>query len=67
MNQKVYIGKNAIDEWLSNMQTISPKHCFVVRGHRSFEACGGQEVIEQLQKITNSQITEFEDFSVNPK
>ena len=49
------------------MQTISPKHCFVVRGHRSFEACGGQEVIEQLQKITNSQITEFEDFSVNPK
>jgi alcohol dehydrogenase class IV len=67
MNQKVYIGKNAIDEWLSNMQTIAPKHCFVVRGHRSFEVCGGQEVIEQLQKITNSQITEFEDFSVNPK
>jgi len=67
MNQKVYIGKNAIDEWLSNMQTIAPNHCFVVRGHRSFEACGGQEVIEQLQKITNSQITEFEDFSVNPK
>ena len=67
MNQKVYIGKNAIVEWLSEMQTIAPKHCFVVRGHRSFEACGGQDVIEQLQKITHCQITEFEDFSVNPK
>lgn len=67
MNQKVYIGNNAIAEWQSEMQTIIPKHCFVVRGHRSFEACGGKDVIEQLQKITHCQITEFEDFSVNPK
>ena len=67
MNQKVYIGKNAIDEWLSEIQTIVPRHCFVVRGRHSFEACGGQEVVEQLQKITHCQITEFEDFSVNPK
>lgn len=67
MNQKVYIGKNAIDEWLSDMQTIGPRHCFVVRGHRSFEACGGQTVVEQLQQETHCQITYFEDFSVNPK
>lgn len=67
MNQKVYIGKNAIDEWFSDLQEISPKHCFVVRGHRSFEACGGQDVVEQLQKERHCQITEFEDFSVNPK
>ena len=67
MNQKIYIGQNAIVEWLSDIQTISPKHCFVVRGHRSFEACGGQEVIVRLLKKTNCQISEFEDFSVNPK
>lgn len=67
MNQKLYIGKNAIDEWLSNMQAIMPKHCFVVRGHHSFETCGGRKVIEQLHKKTHCQITEFEDFSVNPK
>lgn len=67
MNQKVYIGNNAIAEWQSEMQTIVPKHCFVVRGHRSFEACGGKDVIVQLQKNTHCQITEFEDFSVNPK
>lgn len=67
MNQKVYIGKNAIAEWLSEMRTIAPKHCFVVRGHRSYEACGGYEVIEKLQTETHCQITEFEDFSVNPK
>ena len=67
MNQKVYIGKNAIVEWLSDMQTIGPKHCFVVRGHHSFEACGGKDVIEQLRKKIHCQISEFEDFSVNPK
>ena len=67
MSQNVYIGKNAIDEWLLEFQAFTPKHCFVVRGHRSFDACGGQKVIEQLQKITHCQITEFEDFSVNPK
>ncbi len=67
MNQKVYIGKNAIIDWLLDLQTITPKHCFVVRGHHSFEACGGHEVIEQLQKQTHCLITEFEDFSVNPK
>ena len=67
MNQKTYIGRNAINEWLLDLQTIAPKHCFVVRGHRSFEACGGQDVVEQLQKEMHCQITEFEDFSVNPK
>lgn len=67
MNQKVYIGKNAIDEWFSDLQEISPKHCFLVRGHRSFDACGGRAVIDRLQEITQCQITEFEDFSVNPK
>ena len=67
MNQKVFIGKDAIIEWLSDVQAICPKHCFVVRGHRSFEACGGHEVIEQLQRTTHCRISEFEDFSVNPK
>lgn len=67
MNQKVYIGKNAIDEWFSDLQEISPKHCFLVRGHCSFDACGGRAVIDRLQEITQCQITEFEDFSVNPK
>lgn len=67
MNQKVHIGQNAIADWLLDMQTINPKHCFVVRGHHSFEACGGQAVIEQLQKKIHCKISEFEDFSVNPK
>lgn len=67
MSQTVYIGKKAIGEWLAAAQTLAPKHCFVVRGHHSFEACGGRDVIEQLQKATGCRITEFEDFSVNPK
>jgi alcohol dehydrogenase class IV len=67
MKQKAHIGKNAIVEWLSDVKKVAPKHCFVVRGHRSFEACGGRAIIERLQKETQCEITEFEDFSVNPK
>lgn len=67
MKQRVFIGKEAINSWLKDVQKMHPKRCFVVRGHYSFEACGGRAIIEQLQQITDCDITEFEDFSVNPK
>ena len=67
MKQQVFIGKDAVQCWLEKVQTIRPKHCFVVRGHHSFEACGGRDVITQLQNVTSCVVTEFEDFSVNPK
>lgn len=67
MKQRVFIGKEAINSWLKDVQKMHPKRCFVVRGHHSFEACGGRAIIEQLQQVTDCDITEFEDFSVNPK
>lgn len=67
MKQRVLIGKEAINSWLEDVQMMHPKRCFVVRGHHSFEACGGRAIIEQLQQVTDCDITEFEDFSVNPK
>ena len=67
MKQRVFIGKEAINSWLRDVQKMHPKRCFVVRGHHSFEACGGRAIIEQLQQVTDCDITEFEDFSVNPK
>lgn len=67
MKQRVFIGKEAINSWLKDVQKMHPKRCFVVRGHHSFEACGGRAIIEQLQQVTDCDITEFENFSVNPK
>lgn len=67
MKQRVFIGKDAINSWLEDVQMMRPRHCFVARGHHSFEACGGRAILEQLQQVTACDVTEFEDFSVNPK
>lgn len=67
MTQKVFIGNNAISEWGQLVQTIAPHHCFVVRGKKSFDACGGKKVIDELIKVTNCRITEYSDFNINPK
>lgn len=64
MKQRVFIGKEAINSWLEDVQMMRPKRCFVVRGHHSFEACGGRDIIAQLQSNTACAVTEFEDFSV---
>lgn len=67
MNQKAFIGKNAVENWLHEIQANAPKRCFLVRGHRSFDVCGGRAIIDRLQKQIQCQVIEFEDFSVNPK
>ena len=67
MKQRCYIGDDAIVKWLDEVQTISPKHCFLVRGHGSFMSCGGKQIMDKFQQLTNCRVTEFEDFSANPK
>lgn len=49
------------------MQSIAPRHCLLVRGKKSFDLCGGKKVIDELVSITNCKVTEYSDFSVNPK
>lgn len=67
MTQKAFIGNEAIKDWLQYMQSIAPRHCLLVRGKKSFDLCGGKKVIDELVGITNCDITEYSDFSVNPK
>lgn len=44
------------------------KHVFLVRGHRSFEECGAKYALDKIMnKWPLEQLTEFFDFSVNPK
>ena len=47
MNQKAFIGKNAVENWLHEIQANAPKRCFLVRGHRSFDVCGGRAIIDR--------------------
>ncbi len=67
MTQKAFIGNEAIKDWLQYMQSIAQRHCLLVRGKKSFDLCGGKKVIDELVGITNCDITEYSDFSVNPK
>ena len=67
MTQKAFIGNEAIKDWLQYMQSIAPRHCLLVRGKKSFDLCGGKKVIDELVNITNCKVTEYSDFSVNPK
>lgn len=67
MTQKAFIGNEAIKDWLQYMQSIAPRHCLLVRGKKSFDLCGGKKVIDELVSITNCKVTEYSDFSVNPK
>jgi len=67
MTQKAFIGDKAINDWLQLVQSMSPRHCFLVRGKKSFDACGGRKVIDEMVGVTHCGITEYSDFSVNPK
>lgn len=67
MTQKAFIGNEAINDWLRLMQSIAPRRCFLVRGKRSYEQCGGKQVIEALKQMTHCEVVEYSSFSVNPK
>lgn len=50
------------------LQDAKAKHVFLVRGHRSFEECGARAaLIEVVKQWPLDQLTEFADFSTNPK
>ena len=67
MTQKVFIGNEAVNDWLRHMQSIAPRRCFLVRGKRSYEQCGGKRMIDELKQSTHCEVVEYSAFSVNPK
>lgn len=42
-------------------------HVFLVHGKHSYVACGAKDVVDAVQKQLQFQLTEFVDFSENPK
>ena len=51
----------------ARLKDIKASHVFLVRGKQSFAQCGAAAKIAEVQQKTGVRITEFSDFSANPK
>lgn len=67
MKRGIYIGGTSIQHFKEIAQSESPKRVFLVRGKKSYEACGAKEVIDKFTADVGFQVSEFFDFENNPK
>lgn len=72
MTQQLYdfsqtCGEGLITILCDLIRETKAQHVFLVRGKRSFVSCGAQEVLQKVKALTGVRVTEFEDFSANPK
>lgn len=49
------------------LRDMKVHHVFLVHGKHSYVACGAKDVVDAVQKKLQFQLTEFVDFSENPK
>ncbi len=49
------------------LRELKVHHVFLVHGKRSYVACGAKDVVDAVQKQLQFRLTEFVDFSENPK
>lgn len=67
MIQQAYLGKDSIKEIVPLLKRHNAKHVFLVRGKGSYTACGAEHVINLALSDVGCKLTEFYDFSENPK
>lgn len=67
MRQLEYIGHSALDSLKAKLRDLGVQRVFLVRGNRSYVACGAEETISPIFSELNIEISEFKNFSVNPK
>lgn len=67
MKQQAYLGKDSIKEIVPILRKHNAKHVFLVRGKDSYVSCGAEQIINQALSETGCSVTEFYDFSENPK
>lgn len=65
--QQAYLGKDSINEIVPLLKRHNAKHVFLVRGKGSYAACGAEVIIQDALTNANCELTEFYDFSENPK
>lgn len=67
MEQQAYLGKDSIKEIVPLLKKHNAKHVFLVRGKGSYAACGAKNIINNVLSEVGCAVTEFYDFSENPK
>ncbi len=63
--QQYYITEDIVSVLRSLLEEIHAQHVFIIHGKGSYTACGADEVMDEVCK--NVRISEYTDFSVNPK
>ena len=67
MRHEFYIGENALIQLQQLLSKLHVKHVFLVRGKNSYIHSGAVNELASVWDYLNCQITEFYDFSANPK
>ena len=67
MNQTAYLGELALDSLRKELNSRPVQRLFLVRGNHSYTACGAEAALSPIFRELGIQVTEFKDFSVNPK
>lgn len=67
IDQQYFIGANSIDNLERILASNRLGTVMLVRGKKSYEACGAKSVIERIRSVFQLKICEFYDFEENPK
>ena len=67
MEPKVYLGKDSIQKLVPILKECTAKHIFLVRGKGSYKVCGAEKIINKAILQVGCAVTDFFDFSANPK
>ena len=67
MKHEFYIGESALSHMQHILEQLQVKHVFLVRGKTSYIQCGAADKLQTVWHNIHCQVTEFDDFSTNPK
>jgi alcohol dehydrogenase class IV len=65
--QLSFIGQSAFDSFEEIIKKYNPKKIFLVRGNVSYAKSGAEKMFNKFFAGRNIKITEFQDYSANPK
>lgn len=64
---KIYTIREAVKALKNIMEKHNVDRLLVLRGKKSYEECGGSELVKELFEAHNMEIRDFYDFSTDPK
>lgn len=67
MSQQLIESPDIVAILVEELKAIDAKRVFLVRGTNSFIFCGAADAMKEVAATTGVQVTEFCEFSVNPK